>query len=190
MVAWFSVEVIIVVQTLLIVVLQFSPSFTSEFGARKMCHAGSGALMLALDPQQWEARWFVYSVVATSLLMTWVPALPAFRFARTKQDVGISIYLVLVWFWFYQQLDLAIVAPMFFAVAPEPPPDLCLGLTPHPTPNSGSCGGDSGQVHEQKVSRAQPTVDRGENGVGKRRCVCSHLLHDSLQGERVDHTHP
>jgi hypothetical protein len=54
-----GVEVIIVVQTILIVVLQFSPALTSDFFARKMCHAGSGALMLALDPVQWEARYFL-----------------------------------------------------------------------------------------------------------------------------------
>ena len=91
-----AVELVIVVQSCLILLLEFGSSLSSEFVARKICHAGSGALMLLLDPREWMARWFVYSVVASSLAMTWIHACRPFRFARTKKDVGITIYLLLV----------------------------------------------------------------------------------------------
>ena len=69
-----AVELVIVVQSCLILLLEFGSSLSSEFVARKICHAGSGALMLLLDPREWMARWFGYSVVASSLAMT--PACP------------------------------------------------------------------------------------------------------------------
>ena len=36
---------------------------------RKLCHAVSGVMMLHLDMEDWMARYFVYSVAASSLIM-------------------------------------------------------------------------------------------------------------------------
>lgn len=67
-----SVYVVIVMQMLLLSVLQFGEQILpSAFVARKACHAGSGLLMLLLDSNNFIARCFVYSVVASSLAMTW-----------------------------------------------------------------------------------------------------------------------
>ena len=51
--------------------------------------AGSGALMLlSLDPREWMARWFGYSVVASSLAMT--PGLPPFAWDHHLVITGVS----------------------------------------------------------------------------------------------------
>ena len=63
---------------------------TSDFAARKLCHAGCGFLMMLLDPADAHSRWFVWSVAAGSIAMTWsLTPLPAFRFARAR-DVGVT----------------------------------------------------------------------------------------------------
>eukprot|EP00122_Pirum_gemmata_P005822 Pgem_evm1s5313 len=51
-----DVYTIMFAETALLIVLQFSEKFLSEFTARKMCHAGSGALLLLLRSEEWEAR--------------------------------------------------------------------------------------------------------------------------------------
>ena len=50
-------------------------------------------MMLYLDPFDWRSRYFVYSVVISSLLMVWEVTPIKFRYART-QDVGMTVYLV------------------------------------------------------------------------------------------------
>lgn len=110
-----DVHSIMVRQALLLVFCQFSGKLVSNFTARKLCHAGSGFLMLLLDPYEVESRYFVYSVVVLTLFMTWIEDFPAWRFATRKRDVGITIYVILVGLCFYFALNLEVVAPMFFA---------------------------------------------------------------------------
>mmetsp|Transcript_81822 Transcript_81822/g.128865 ORF Transcript_81822/g.128865 Transcript_81822/m.128865 type:complete len:208 (+) Transcript_81822:48-671(+) len=109
---------VIVVQTFLLGFLQFGDKVLPDnFIARKTCHAGSGALMLLLDPTDALARYFVYLVVVTSLSMTWKvwPSfLPTFRFGQ-DYDAGITGYLAIVGTWFYMQNPVRVLAPLFFA---------------------------------------------------------------------------
>jgi len=87
----------------------------SNFAARKLCHAGCGLGIMLLDSNSAAARYFVWSVASSSIMMTWKPSpLPAFRFSRPG-DVGITIYLLLVSAWFYAELSPLILAPVFFA---------------------------------------------------------------------------
>ena len=66
----------------------------------------SGLMMLHLDMTDWLARYFVYSVAVTSLLMVWqLGTTFNFRFSRTK-DVGISVYLCIVVAFFYTSTPL------------------------------------------------------------------------------------
>ncbi|KAK3285243.1 hypothetical protein CYMTET_7140 [Cymbomonas tetramitiformis] len=113
-----EVFVVIVVQTILLLFLQFGKTLLpSNFVARKACHAGSGLLMLLLNSRDVVARFFVYSVVFVSLGMTWkwFPSwVPVFRFGGLY-DSGITIYLVIVCFWFYCQQPSVALAPLFFA---------------------------------------------------------------------------
>jgi hypothetical protein len=113
-----NVFVLIGIQTFLLIFLQLGDKvLPSNFAARKICHAGSGFLMLFLDSRDFIARWFVYSVVASSLLMTWrllPPCIPEFRFGD-PYDAGISAYLLIVGGWFYLQHPVRALAPLFFA---------------------------------------------------------------------------
>ena len=87
----------------------------SNFAARKLCHAGCGLGIMLLDSNSAAARYFVWSVASSSIMMTWkLSPLPAFRFSRPG-DVGITIYLLLVSAWFYAELSPLILAPVFFA---------------------------------------------------------------------------
>ena len=73
---------------------------------RKLCHAVSGVMMLHLDMEDWMARYFVYSVAVSSLVMVWqLGTTYNFRFSRTR-DVGISVYLAIVVAFFYTQTPL------------------------------------------------------------------------------------
>lgn len=110
-----DVYVIIVIQSLLLLFLQFSESvLPSNFVARKLCHAGSGFLMLFLDSREIIARVFIYLVVVSSLAMTWLEKMPSFRFGK-KHDEGITIYLLIVFFWFFFLRPSEALAPLFFA---------------------------------------------------------------------------
>ena len=87
----------------------------SNFAARKLCHAGCGLGIMLLDSKSASARYFVWGVASSSIMMTWnLSPLPAFRFSR-RGDVGITIYLLLVSAWFYAELSPLILAPVFFA---------------------------------------------------------------------------
>ena len=67
-----NVLVVIAIQTFFLLFLQFGDKIMpSNFLARKACHAGSGLLMTFLDSNDIIARTFVYSVIVTSLSMTW-----------------------------------------------------------------------------------------------------------------------
>merc|ERR1711955_159084 len=104
---------LILVELLLLCLCEFGP--LSDFGARKLCHSFSGLLMLHLDPGDYLARWFVYSVAVSSLLMVWEIGVNfKFRYSNTR-DIGISVYLVLVVVFFYHQIPLEIIKPVFFA---------------------------------------------------------------------------
>lgn len=103
---------IICIEVTLLAICEFAP--ISPFLSRKLCHCGSGVLMLLLDPSEPLARWFVYSVVISSLAMVWEMLPFQFRYSE-RRDVGISIYLVIVFMFFYLQLPLHIVRPIFFA---------------------------------------------------------------------------
>ena len=87
-------------------------------------------MMLHLDMSDWLARYFVYSVAVSSLMMVWqVGTSYNFRFSRTR-DVGISVYLCIVVAFFYTNTPLGqvflyndqlikslieIINPVFFA---------------------------------------------------------------------------
>ena len=86
----------------------------SPFLARKLCHVGSGIMMLQLDPSDYLARWFVYAVAISSLMMVWEVIPFQFRYSRSK-DIGISMYLVIVVMFFYTQMPLHIIQPVFYA---------------------------------------------------------------------------
>ena len=103
--------------------------------------------MLHLDPRDPLARYFVYSVAASSLAMVWQLLPVKFRFARPR-DVGISVYLAIVTTFFYLLLPLEIIKPVFFA----DPLGALVGryLTEHGWPNPRWAGqktvGGSGAV--------------------------------------------
>jgi len=105
---------IIVIELVILTVCEFGP--LSTFASRKVCHCLSGILMLHLDPSEPLARWFVYSVAISSLLMVWdlTPLGFKFRYARYR-DVGMSLYLVMVVVFFYTETPLEIINPVFFA---------------------------------------------------------------------------
>lgn len=87
----------------------------SNFGSRKLCHAFSGFMMLHLDSADPLARYFVYSVAVSSLIMVWEIGINfKFRYAKAR-DVGISVYLIIVVIFFYNQIPLEIIKPVFFA---------------------------------------------------------------------------
>ncbi|KAF4710123.1 hypothetical protein FOZ63_003060, partial [Perkinsus olseni] len=99
-----------------LLVLQFDKQHISNFAARKLCHAGTGLLMLCLNSKYILNRLFIYALVVVSLTMTWelTPKLPNWRFG-IYGDVGITIYLLVVGFWYYMQLPVVVLAPVFFA---------------------------------------------------------------------------
>lgn len=88
------VAMVIVAQTVLLLFLQFGErALPSTFLARKVCHAGSGLLMLQLDSTDVVARVFVYGVVCGSLVLTWKLApswIPLLRFGD-EYDAGITV---------------------------------------------------------------------------------------------------
>ena len=103
----------ILFELVLLAICEFAPM--SPFLARKLCHIGSGVMMLQLDPTDYLARWFVYSVAFSSLMMVWEMGIPfQFRYSKSR-DIGISIYLVIVVTFFYLQLPLHIIQPVFYA---------------------------------------------------------------------------
>jgi len=108
----------LLVETVLLLVLELFPGLLSQFAARKICHAGTGLLMLTLDSGEASARAAVWLVAVSSILMTWnitkAVGIPPFRFGAEK-DIGITIYLLLVMFWFYAELPPTALSPMFFA---------------------------------------------------------------------------
>ena len=108
-----STEYWIIFELLLLTICEFAP--ISPFLARKLCHIGSGLMMLQLDASDALARWFVYTVALSSLLMVWEIGVPyQFRYSKPR-DIGISIYLVIVVIFFYTQMPLNIIQPVFYA---------------------------------------------------------------------------
>eukprot|EP00746_Dinoflagellata_sp_MGD_P086695 gnl/MRDRNA2_/MRDRNA2_34337_c0_seq1.p1 gnl/MRDRNA2_/MRDRNA2_34337_c0~~gnl/MRDRNA2_/MRDRNA2_34337_c0_seq1.p1 ORF type:complete len:218 (-),score=28.51 gnl/MRDRNA2_/MRDRNA2_34337_c0_seq1:95-748(-) len=113
-----NVFAVIAIQTILLLIVQFGEAILpSKFLARKLCHAGSGFLMLFLDSHDLIARLFVYLVIITSLGITWrlFPSwVPVFRFGDAY-DAGITIYLMMVALWFFCEQPPMALAPLFFA---------------------------------------------------------------------------
>lgn len=70
-------------------------------------------MMLHLDQSDWQARYFVYTVVISTLVMHFGTPLK-FRFSRNK-DVGITGYLLLVGCFFYTRTPVDVIMPVFFA---------------------------------------------------------------------------
>ncbi|CAE7702031.1 unnamed protein product, partial [Symbiodinium sp. CCMP2456] len=56
----------------------------SNFQARKLCHAGTGLMLLQLDSRDEHTRYFVYMIGLGSLALTWEvhPKLKPFRFGK------------------------------------------------------------------------------------------------------------
>jgi len=104
---------LICLEILVLCFCEFGP--VSNFLARKMCHAFSGVMMLHLDMTDWMARYFVYSVAGSSLIMVWqIGTSYKFRFSSTR-DIGISVYLIIVTLFFYTQTPLEIINPVFLS---------------------------------------------------------------------------
>jgi dolichol kinase len=89
----------------------------TPFAARKLCHAGSGVVMMLLNCEVLLCRIFVYLVALVSLCMNWevVPRLLANFWFGQPRDKGITLYLVLVVSWVYLGLPLRMLAPVFLA---------------------------------------------------------------------------
>lgn len=108
----------LLIETVMLLILELLPKLLSTFAARKICHAGTGLLMLMLDPDTAAARAAVWLIAVSSIAMTWnvtkALGIPPFRFGAEK-DIGITIYLLIVIFWFYLELPVAALSPMFFA---------------------------------------------------------------------------
>jgi dolichol kinase len=97
--------------------LMLDKQHLSAFAARKLCHAGSGIVMMLLNCDVLLCRIFVYLVAVVSLCMNWEVCpklLPNFWFG-TPRDKGITLYLVLVSLWVYMRLPLVVLAPVFLA---------------------------------------------------------------------------
>lgn len=96
--------------------LQHSEKCLSNFQARKICHAGTGLMLLQLDSRQQEVRWLVYVFGICSLAMTWEihPKLRPFRFGKTR-DIGMTAYMLVAMLWFSLEMPIHVLAPMFFA---------------------------------------------------------------------------
>jgi hypothetical protein len=97
--------------------LMLDQKHLSAFAARKMCHAGSGAIMMMLNCDVLLCRLFIYAVAVSSLTMNWQifpTLLPNFWFGAPR-DIGITLYLILVATWVYARLSLKILAPVFLA---------------------------------------------------------------------------
>mmetsp|Transcript_67557 Transcript_67557/g.208989 ORF Transcript_67557/g.208989 Transcript_67557/m.208989 type:complete len:255 (+) Transcript_67557:94-858(+) len=108
--------VLIAIECALLGFLQKSTQCLTDFQARKMCHAGTGLLLLQLDSRDAQARWFVYLVGVGGLVMTWqvIPKIEPFRFGKTR-DIGMTVYMLVAMAWFSAQMPIRVLAPMFFA---------------------------------------------------------------------------
>jgi hypothetical protein len=108
---------LIVFEGIFVIWLMTDKKHLTAFAARKLCHAGSGCVLMLLNCNYICSRWFVYALSIGSLIMNWevFPSLlPNFWFG-TARDKGITIYLVLVSLWVYLGWSLRILAPVFFA---------------------------------------------------------------------------
>ena len=109
----YSTYMLIVSEILILLFCEFGP--LSNFGARKLCHSFSGFMMLHLNSDDPIARYFVYSVAVSSLVMVWEIGINfRFRYAKPR-DVGISVYLIIVVLFFYHRIPLEVIKPVFFA---------------------------------------------------------------------------
>mmetsp|Transcript_114827 Transcript_114827/g.245139 ORF Transcript_114827/g.245139 Transcript_114827/m.245139 type:complete len:245 (-) Transcript_114827:60-794(-) len=100
----------------LVAFLEKSSQCVSNFQARKMCHAGTGLLLLQIDSREPQARWFVYIFGLGALAMTWevIPRLKPFRFGKSR-DIGMTAYMLVAMLWFRMEMPIRVLAPMFFA---------------------------------------------------------------------------
>lgn len=105
-------------ETALLLALELLPGLTSPFAARKICHAGTGLLILLVDTREASARAAMWLIGVGSILMTWnvtrIVGIRPFRFGA-ERDLGITVYLCIVMAWFYAELPTAALSPMFFA---------------------------------------------------------------------------
>lgn len=113
--AWFYC-VLIAVECALLAFLEKSTECLTNFQARKMCHAGTGLLLLQLDSYDAQARYFVYLVGVGAMAQTWelIPKIKPFRFGKSR-DIGMTVYMTVAIFWFYMHQPIRVLAPMFFA---------------------------------------------------------------------------
>ena len=97
--------------------LMLDKKHLSGFAARKLCHAGSGVIMMLIDCRFFLCRLFIYAVAVVSLTMNWElfpKLLPNFWFG-VPRDKGITLYLILVTVWVWLDRPLRILAPVFLA---------------------------------------------------------------------------
>jgi dolichol kinase len=108
---------LMLLEGLLVPWLMLDRKHLSAFGARKLCHAGSGIIMMSLNCDNALCRFFIYLVALVSLTMNWelFPSLlPNFWFG-VPRDKGITLYLILVSVWVFLGRPLAVLAPVFLA---------------------------------------------------------------------------
>eukprot|EP00438_Fugacium_kawagutii_P003261 Skav224486 [mRNA] locus=scaffold2179:79972:87313:+ [translate_table: standard] len=91
----------------LLAFLEKSTKTLSNFQARKICHAGTGLMLLQLDSREEMVRYFVYAIAVVSLALTWEvhPKLKPFRFGKSR-DIGMTVYLLVAVLWFSLQLPI------------------------------------------------------------------------------------
>jgi len=99
--------ILISIETSLLFLLETQSWLLSDFMARKICHVGSGILMLLLNPEKLLDKVYVLLVCFFSIAMTWqlMPCLRPFRFGKAK-DLGITLYLIFVSIWFIGEFSL------------------------------------------------------------------------------------
>jgi len=108
--------VLLIVELAWVGFLEKSAACISDFQARKLCHSGTGLVLLQLDSREPQARNFVYIVGLGALAVTWglIPQIKPFRFAR-RHDEGMTVFMIVAMIWFYMELPIQVLAPMFFA---------------------------------------------------------------------------
>eukprot|EP00931_Biecheleriopsis_adriatica_P029230 TRINITY_DN17385_c0_g1_i1.p1 TRINITY_DN17385_c0_g1~~TRINITY_DN17385_c0_g1_i1.p1 ORF type:complete len:271 (-),score=36.09 TRINITY_DN17385_c0_g1_i1:171-905(-) len=96
--------------------LERSTALLSKFQARKLCHAGTGLVLLQLDSRIQLDRYFVYLTGLGAMALTWEvhPRLKPFRFGKPR-DIGMTVYMIVAMLWFSLELPIHVLAPMFFA---------------------------------------------------------------------------
>lgn len=112
--AWYCC--VVAAECALLAFLEKGDRCLTKFQARKMCHAGTGLMLLQFDSRNPQARLVVYIIGCCALAMTWqlIPGIRPFRFGKVR-DIGMTVYLLVAMLWFWLRMPILVLAPMFFA---------------------------------------------------------------------------